>query len=274
MKMMKFSEIRIDGGTQMRSELDQGRVKEYADKMREGEVFDPILTVYDGTTHWLVDGFHRYFAAQECGFKDISVTYKPGSLEDAQDLSLGANGKHGLSRTNADKRKAVETALSRERHANKSDREIAKLCDVSHPMVAAIRNPDAKDKQEKNRKKSEKNQGDGSNSTSTQDNESGKGFQHDANLTDAPPSLTQDYGPSEDELRANEMTIRANEKIITDMLESDDKLGFAYKEIERLNALIAQKEIRIGALMTEKNEAIKDAKRAQAQLDKIYKAKK
>jgi hypothetical protein len=33
-------------------------------------------------------------------------------------------------------------------------------------------------------------------------------------------------------------------------------------------------EIRIASLMTEKNEAIKDAKRAQAQLDKIKKAKK
>ena len=271
MKMMKFSEIRIDGGTQMRSELDQGRVKEYADKMREGDVFEPILTVYDGTTHWLVDGFHRYFAAQECGFKDISVTYKPGSLEDAQDLSLGANGKHGLSRTNADKRKAVETALSRARHAGKSDREIAKLCEVSVPFVSAIRRPEVKDKQEKNRQQSEKNQQSDNNPT---EQRGVKGLHPDSDLTDPPPSLTQDYGPSEDELRANEMTIRANEKIITDMLESDDKLGFAYKEIERLNALIAQKEIRIGALMTEKNEAIKDAKRAQAQLDKIYKAKK
>ena len=266
MKMMKFSEIRIDGGTQMRSELDQGRVKEYADKMREGEVFDPILTVYDGTTHWLVDGFHRYFAAQECGFKDISVTYKPGSLEDAQDMSLGVNGKHGLSRTNADKRKAVETALSMARHAGKSDREIAKLCEVSVPFVGAVRNPEVKKQQAKNVAKHF-----GKNPT---DQMGVIKLHPDLDLTDAPPSLTQDYGPSEDELRANEMTIRANEKIITDMLESDDKLGFAYKEIERLNALIAQKEIRIGALMTEKNEAIKDAKRAQAQLDKIYKAKK
>lgn len=268
MKMMKFSEIRIDGGTQMRSELDQSRVKEYADKMREGEVFDPILTVYDGTTHWLVDGFHRYFAAQECGFKDISVTYKPGSLEDAQDLSLGANGKHGLSRTNADKRKAVETALSMARHAGKSDREIAKLCEVSVPFVSAIRRPEVKDKQEKNRQQSEKNQQSDNNPTEQM---GVKGLHPDSDLTDPPPSVTQDYGPSDEELRANEMTIRANEKIITDMLESDDKLALAYKEIQRLNHLVAQKEIRIAALMNERNFAIDMVKEFQA---KEKKAKK
>lgn len=267
MKTLKFSEIRIDGGTQMRSELDQGRVKQYAEMMRAGDIFDPVLTVYDGTTHWLVDGFHRYFASQECGFKDISVNYKPGSLEDAQDMALSMNSKHGLSRTNADKRKAVEAALAMERHAEKSDYAIAKLCDVSFPFVGAIRHPEVKEKQAKNLAKH-------IGKKEKADDELLINYHPDSNLADAPPSLTQDYGPSEDELRANEMTMRANEKIITDMLESDDKLGFAYKEIERLNALIAQKEIRIGALMTEKNEAIKDAKRAQAQLDKIYKAKK
>lgn len=105
-------------------------------------------------------------------------------------------------------------------------------------------------------------------------NESGRGFQPDANLKDTPPNLMEDYGPTEDELRANEITIRANEKIITDMLESDDKLALAYQEIQRLNYLIAQKEIRIGNLMTERNEAVKDAKRAQASLDKMWKARR
>ena len=58
------------------------------------------------------------------------------------------------------------------------------------------------------------------------------------------------------------------------MLEADDALATAHAEIKRLNFLNAQMEVRISALMTEKNEAIKDAKRAQAQLDKIRKAQK
>ena len=82
-----------------------------------------------------------------------------------------------------------------------------------------------------------------------------------------------DYGPSEDELRANEMSMIADQKILTDMLESDDKLAMAFEEIQRLNYLVAQTQIRIGNLMTEKNEAIRDAKRAQASLDRMWKAK-
>ena len=58
------------------------------------------------------------------------------------------------------------------------------------------------------------------------------------------------------------------------LLESDDALATAHEEIKRLNLRVAQLETRLSSLMTEKNEAIKDAKRAQAQLDKIRKAKK
>jgi len=86
--------------------------------------------------------------------------------------------------------------------------------------------------------------------------------------------LTQDYGPDEDELKANELAEQADRETFNKMLESDDKLATAYEEIKRLQFLNAQMEIRIAALMTEKNEAIKDAKRAQAQLDKIKKAQK
>jgi hypothetical protein len=86
--------------------------------------------------------------------------------------------------------------------------------------------------------------------------------------------LTQDYGPDEQELKANELAEQADREVFNKMLEADDALATAYEEIKRLTFLNAQMEIRIAALMTEKNEAIKDAKRAQAQYDKIKKAQK
>lgn len=88
------------------------------------------------------------------------------------------------------------------------------------------------------------------------------------------PELTQYYGPDEAELRANELAEQADREMLNKMLEADDALATAYEEIKRLQFLNAQMEVRIAALMTEKNEAIKDAKRAQAQLDKIKKAQK
>ena len=88
------------------------------------------------------------------------------------------------------------------------------------------------------------------------------------------PILTQYYGPEEEELKANELAAEADREWVNKLLESDDALKDAHTEIKRLNLLVAQKDARIAALMTEKNEAIKDAKRAQAQLDKIRKAQK
>ena len=49
------------------------------------------------------------------------------------------NATHGQRRTNADKRKAVETALLDREWGGKSDREIAGLCAVSDPFVGKVR---------------------------------------------------------------------------------------------------------------------------------------
>jgi hypothetical protein len=51
--------------------------------------------------------------------------------------ALAANQTHGLRRTNADKRRAVELAL--DRWPDKSDREIATLAGTSHPFVGRVR---------------------------------------------------------------------------------------------------------------------------------------
>ena len=100
MKMVKLSEIRIDGGTQYRDQINQDVVRDYAEKMRDGEEFPALDTVFDGATHWLVDGFHRYFASHDVGFKDVKVNYKPGTQEEAQLLALGVNAGHDLNQDN------------------------------------------------------------------------------------------------------------------------------------------------------------------------------
>jgi ParB-like chromosome segregation protein Spo0J len=262
MKTVKLTDIRLDGGTQMRVSIDQDKVKEYANLMREGVQFDAISTVFDGTTHWLVDGFHRYFAAQAASLTALEVTYKPGTLEDAQDIALGANSKHGLPRTNKDKRKAVETAISMERHKDKPHAQIAQLCAVSETFVAAVRNPKTKERQAANVAKHFEKKASEQAAVKLADD-----------VEPAPPA-TKDYGPSEEELKANELAEQAERETFNKMLEADDKLAAAYEEIKKLQFLNAQQQVRIDVLMTEKNEAIKDAKRAQSQLDKLLKAKK
>ena len=262
MKILKFSQIRIDGGTQMRVSINQDKVSEYAEKMREGAKFPPIKATFDGTVYWLYDGFHRYFAAQSAGDTTIVVDYKPDSMEDAQDLALRANNEHGLPRTNEDKRKSVETALSYERHAKKSDREIGRLCDVSHTLVAAVRNPEIRKQQAKNYVKHlEKVVAKDSGNNSTGNN----------STPDPKVELTQDYGPDEQELKANELAQQADLEAMNKLLESDDALSTAHAEVKRLNHLVSQLQVRISVLMREKNAAIDMVKEYQA---KEKKAKK
>lgn len=52
---------------------------------------------------------------------------------------LGENDKHGLRRTNADKRNAVRVMLEDEELQKLSDREIAEDCEVSHVLVWKMR---------------------------------------------------------------------------------------------------------------------------------------
>lgn len=263
MKVLKLSQIRIDGGTQMRVSINQDKVSEYAEKMREDAVFPPIKVMFDGTVYWLYDGFHRYFAAQSAGFNAIQAEYKPGTMEDAQDLALGANDDHGLPRSNEDKRKSVETALEMERHKDKSDNEIAKLCKVSRSFVGSVRSPEVKERQQKNLakhiEKKEKQQ------------ESVVNYTPDA---DPKPVLTQDYGPDEDELKANEMALQADIEAMNKLLESDDALATAHAEIKRLNLAYAQLDIRFKGLMNEKSEAVRLLQKAQAEIKALRKAQK
>jgi hypothetical protein len=264
--MVKLDDIRIDGGTQFRDQINQDVVKDYAEKMCDGAQFPPLKAMFDGTTYWLYDGFHRYFAAHDKGFKDIEVDYKPGTQEDAQDMALGANDDHGLQRNNATKRKSVEAALGMERHATKSNREIAKLCKVSDTFVAAVRNPEAKKKQaEKIERHFEKKlQERGLTAGDVVVNEQ----QEDRGLT-AP--VIDGSEPDEAELRANEMAAQADRDLMNKLLDSDDALKTAHEELTKLNFLNSQLQVRIASLMTEKNEAISLCKKLQKQLDKAKK---
>ena len=267
MKMVKLDDIRIDGGTQFRDQINQDVVKQYGESMRDGAVFPPIKATFDGTTYWLYDGFHRYFAAHDLGFKDIEMDYKPGTQEDAQDLALCANAHHGLPRNNATKKKTVEAALAMPRHAEKSNRELAKLCDVSDTFVAGVRNPEMKKKQaakiERHFEKKLQDRGLTAGDVAPNDTPA-----EERGLT--APAI-DGSAPDAAELLANEMAAEADRELMNKLLDSDDALKTAHEELTKLNFLNGQLQVRIASLMTEKNEAIAQCKKLQKQLDKVSK---
>lgn len=133
---IKLSKIRIDGGTQPRAKIDQAAVSDYADRIRAGDGFPPVVVFFDGVDHWLADGFHRFHATAETGAKSIACDVRKGTQREAVLFSCGANLHHGLRRTNADKRRAVQTLLDDAEWSKFSDRQIAEVCAVGHSMVS------------------------------------------------------------------------------------------------------------------------------------------
>jgi hypothetical protein len=263
MRVIKIDAIRIDGGTQCRVVIDQPTVYTYVENMKEGDVFPALETVFDGSTYWLTDGFHRYHAYKLLGVKEVQTEYIPGTLQDAKERALKANSKHGKPLTNEDKRNKLKMALEIDGYAEKTNYELAKICEVSQSFVAAYRNPEIKEKQNENRKKSSVK-----NATPEEQNTSPTSIEK---LQEPNPNVN--YGPDEDEIKASEMALEANNKAVLELLEADDKLANTFEELKKANLLISQLTLRIHGLMNEKNEAIKMVKKLQAENDKL-KAKK
>ncbi|MBH2008230.1 MAG: ParB-like nuclease domain-containing protein [Xanthomonadaceae bacterium] len=137
--MLSLDLIRTDGGTQSRVELNEETYLDYAEAMLAGAKFPAVTVFHDGASYWLADGFHRFFAVQEAGLHEIEADIRQGTQRDAVLFSLGANGSHGQRRTNADKRKAVETLFADAEWSAWSNTEIARACSVSEGMVRSLR---------------------------------------------------------------------------------------------------------------------------------------
>ena len=136
---LKLSQIVIDKGTQTREAIDQKTVTEYAEVIMNKDKLPPLVVFHDGINYYLADGFHRYFAYKQTVTPDVEVEVINGTLRNAQEYALGTNDKHGLKRSNGDKRNAVMIALNDLEWSLLTNREIGKLCRVSHTFVNVIK---------------------------------------------------------------------------------------------------------------------------------------
>lgn len=142
MSTVKLKDIRRDGGTQPRAGLYEDWAQEYAEEMRAGATFPPVVVFYDGSEYWLADGFHRCRGYEIAGHEDVNTDIRQGTRRDAVLYSVGANGSHGHRRTNSDKRQAVMTLLNDTEWSKWSDNAISKQCGVSQPFVSSLRKSD------------------------------------------------------------------------------------------------------------------------------------
>ena len=146
MKKIEISAIRTDGGTQARLKLDHDVVKEYAECMKDGDKFPPVIVFHDGSEYWLANGFHRYFATKSNGELEIECEVKQGTLDDAVLYAFSADGRQGLSRSAEDNRNIIIRMIQHPVWGKWSNAEIAKHVGVSKMTVGRVKTSLEKDK--------------------------------------------------------------------------------------------------------------------------------
>jgi hypothetical protein len=138
LELVKISDIRIDGGTQIREKLNQNKVDEYAQLMEEGVEFPPIVIFFDGSSKWLGGGHHRMFGEKKRGSETIKAEVRKGTLNDAVKFALGDNN-HGLNMTAEDYRRAVNIALENPETKEWSNIKIAHWIGTSSMTVGRVK---------------------------------------------------------------------------------------------------------------------------------------
>lgn len=136
---LPLASLAFDTDVQCREALRSETVGEYREAAQAGAKFPPLVVFYDGKVYWVADGFHRGQAFREAGLEKVPVDIRTGTKRDAILYAVGANASHGLRRTNADKRRAVETLLRDCEWSQWSDRELARRAGVSNQFVANLR---------------------------------------------------------------------------------------------------------------------------------------
>ncbi|MDE0767731.1 MAG: hypothetical protein OSB19_05010 [Opitutaceae bacterium] len=136
-KRLSLEDIDIFSGTQTRVSTNDEAVEAYAEAMKLGAEFPPVVVFFDGAKHYLADGFHRYLAAKKIEEPKLAAEVNEGTRGDALIHALGSNATNGVYRTNADKRNAAEIAL--EEWTDHSNAYLADICKVSIELVRRVR---------------------------------------------------------------------------------------------------------------------------------------
>lgn len=109
--LLKISEITLDKEIQPRSQLNEAVIEKYSEAMLIGAQFPPITVFFDGSQHWLADGFHRVQAKKAIGGRKILTEVRFGARRDALLYAVGANTTHGLALSKSDKNKFFGNVL-------------------------------------------------------------------------------------------------------------------------------------------------------------------
>ena len=140
LKDLPLSEIEFPEDIQPRvGSLDSDQVDDYAEATIRREPVPPIDVFEHDGRYISPNGRHRWEAVKKINRETISCRIHGGGLREAKRFALGANHDNGLPRTKADKSHQITMALTDPEWVVLTNREIARMCHVTHPTVLTIR---------------------------------------------------------------------------------------------------------------------------------------
>jgi len=266
MKKLNLNAIRIDGGTQPRERINMEVVGDYAEAIKVGIEFPPVIVFHDGAENWLADGFHRYHAHKQAGKASIEAEVRAGTLLDAKLHAVGANGDHGLRRSNEDKRRAVQMVLDEPAWKDWSDRKIAEACGVSAPFVSAIRRPAVAAKQQEHRKAQYPTKAEGCNPITPEATPAPAAKPVKRELP-APPAAADDDAIAEAQHTIAELA-QENEELrdklaVESLMDSEEAKTQTQETIRELRALVKTLEAENAALKVSRDTYQREATEAK-----------
>jgi len=135
-RLERLSSIFVDPSLQPRvAGIDPDHVRELE---AVTELWPPLRVAKRDGRYVLIDGFHRYAAAQNLKLESVPVVeLAPAEGEDLHALAFALNAEHGRPLTLSDRR-AFAARLLRA-NADWSDREIGRRCGLAQPTIAKVR---------------------------------------------------------------------------------------------------------------------------------------
>lgn len=127
-------DVRFQARCLMNTETVQAYTDWYLE--HEGEDLAVIQVVKVDDDYFIVDGFHRHCAAEAAGREHLLCDVTEGTYQDAVIAAAKANETNGLSRTSADKIRAVMMLLDLPGWENASKRKLAEGAGVSRWTVS------------------------------------------------------------------------------------------------------------------------------------------
>lgn len=132
--------IDLEAKTQTRRKNDKARIARYADAMRGGEKFRPVVLIELASGKRVIaDGWHRVLAAIEAGIIEITAVIIRGSEELARAISGAFNSRHGLNYSASEEKNRAVAAIEKHKVAllagKISCRAIARIEGLTHTAI-------------------------------------------------------------------------------------------------------------------------------------------